>query len=46
MIDCLLPVWPCAQSANCWMNCRNQAGGDMVLDSCVANLTSKACASH
>jgi hypothetical protein len=46
MIDCLRPVWPCAQSASCWMNCRNQAGGDMVLDSCVANLTSKACAGH
>jgi hypothetical protein len=28
------------------MNCRNQSGGDMVLDSCVANLTSKACAGH
>jgi hypothetical protein len=43
MIDCLQPLWPCAQDADCWVNCRNSAAGSSVLDSCVVNLTSAAC---
>jgi hypothetical protein len=46
MIDCLQPLWPCAQDADCWVNCRNSAAGSSVLDSCVATLTSAACGTH
>lgn len=45
MIDCLVGVWVCKPSsgAGCWRDCRNYVGGDMVLDTCVSSLVTKAC---
>jgi hypothetical protein len=47
MIDCLQPSWPsCAQGSGCWLNCRNTSGSDVVVENCVATLTSAACGTH
>ena len=45
MIDCVQPSWPsCARGSSCWTNCQTISGIDSVVESCVANLTSEACA--
>lgn len=45
MVDCVAKAWVCRPTSpsDCWLKCRNDVAGDMVLDTCVTTLVNKAC---